>query len=268
MVQSKFTNQILHFTSYDVLKSIIKNDGLHFWASRYDCMNDSLEYKWLYEPLKEKITKNNITLKGQVDSLYELFPYVVSFSEASDTKYLWEKYGKNGNGVCLVMNRKIMLPTDEQFAKEGDYLASVRYATEQNKMAKLAEVTLEYRKEGYGTANISEEFVDEIACCPFVKCEEWSKEEEVRYVRIRERNMQVSCSENGVYFSYPQDKKCVKYCDNNGKQVPYLDIVFPKLSLEGILIGKQLNFETTEKTIKTLLQQIGYKNISVEQLMY
>ena len=80
--------------------------------------------------------------------------------------------------------------------------------------------------------------------------------------------MQVSCSENGVYFSYPQDKKCVKYRDNNGKQVPYLDIVFPKLSLEGILIGKQLNFETTEKTIKTLLQQTGYKNISVEQLMY
>ena len=71
-----------------------------------------------------------------------------------------------------------------------------------------------------------------------------------------------------MYFSYPQDKKCVKYRDNNGKQVPYLDIVFPKLSLEGILIGKQLNFETTEKTIKTLLQQIGYKNISVEQLMY
>ncbi len=34
-----------------------------------------------------------------------------------------------------------------------------------------------------GRANDSEEFVDEIACCPFVKCEEWSKEEEVRYVR-------------------------------------------------------------------------------------
>ena len=222
MVQSKLANQILHFTSCDVLKSIIKNDGLHFWASRYDCMNDSLEYRWLYEPLVEKIVRDNPTLKGQVDSLYEIFPYVVSFSGASDHQYFWEKYGENGSGVCLVMNRKIMQPTDEQFA----------------------------------------------ACCPFVKCEEWSKEEEVRYVRIRERNMQVSCSENGVYFSYPQDKKCVKYRDNNGKQVPYLDIVFPKLSLEGILIGKQLNFETTEKTIKTLLQQTGYKNISVEQLMY
>lgn len=161
-----------------------------------------------------------------------------------------------------------MQPTDEQFAKEGDYMASVRYATEQTKMAKLSEVTLEYRKNGYGTANNSEEFVDEIACCPFVKCEEWSKEEEVRYVRIRERNMLVSYSENGGRFSYPQDKKCVKYRDKNGRQVPYLDIVFPKLSLEGILIGKQFNFETTEKTIKTLLQQTGYKNISVEQLMY
>ena len=268
MVQPKLTNQILHFTSYDVLESIIKDDGLHFWASRYDCMNDPLEYKWLYEPLKEKIAKDNPNLQGQVDSLYEIFPYVISFSGASNHQYLWEKYGQDGHGVCLVMNREIMQPTVLSFIKDSDYLANVRYATEQNKMAKLSEVTLEYRKEGYGTANISEEFVDEIACCPFVKCEEWSKEEEVRYVRIRERNMQVSCSENGVYFSYPQDKKCVKYRNNNGKQVPYLDIVFPKLSLEGILIGKQLNFETTEKTIKTLLQQTGYKNISVEQLMY
>jgi predicted GNAT family acetyltransferase len=50
-----------------------------------------------------------------------------------------------------------MQPTEEQFVKEGDYLASVRYATEQNKMAKLAEVTFEYRKKGYGTANVSKD---------------------------------------------------------------------------------------------------------------
>ena len=62
MVQPKLTNQILHFTSYNVLESIIKDDGLHFWASRYDCMNDPLEYKWLYEPLKEKIGSNNIVV--------------------------------------------------------------------------------------------------------------------------------------------------------------------------------------------------------------
>ena len=268
MVQPNLPNQILHFTSCNVLESIIKDDGLHFWASRYDCMNDSLEYRWLYEPLEEKIVRDNPTLKGQVDSLYEIFPYVVSFSGASGHQYFWEKYGENGSEVCLVMNRKIMQPTDEQFAKEGDYMASVRYATEQTKMAKLSEVTLEYRKNGYGTANNSEEFVDEIACCPFVKCEEWSKEEEVRYVRIREHNMYASYSKEGGVYSYPEDTNGVKCRENNGKQIYYLDILFPKSSLEGILIGKQLNFETTEKTIKTLLQQTGYKNISVEQLMY
>lgn len=268
MVQPNLPNQILHFTSCNVLESIIKDDGLHFWASRYDCMNDSLEYRWLYEPLEEKIVRDNPTLKGQVDSLYEIFPYVVSFSGASSHQYFWEKYGENGSGVCLVMNRKIMQPTDEQFAKEGDYMASVRYATEQTKMAKLSEVTLEYRKKGYGTANNSEEFVDEIACCPFVKCEEWSKEEEVRYVRIRERNMLVSYSENGGRFSYPQDKKCVKYRDKNGRQVPYLDIVFPKLSLERIVIGKHLELETTIKVINILLQQTDYQNIDIVQSKY
>ena len=67
MVQPNLPNQILHFTSCNVLESIIKDDGLHFWASRYDCMNDSLEYRWLYEPLEEKIVRDNPTLKGQVD---------------------------------------------------------------------------------------------------------------------------------------------------------------------------------------------------------
>lgn len=79
MVQPNLPNQILHFTSCNVLESIIKDDGLHFWASRYDCMNDSLEYRWLYEPLEKKIVRDNPTLQGQVDSLYEIFPYVVSF---------------------------------------------------------------------------------------------------------------------------------------------------------------------------------------------
>lgn len=268
MVQPNLPNQILHFTSCNVLESIIKDDGLHFWASRYDCMNDSLEYRWLYEPLEEKIVRDNPTLQGQVDSLYEIFPYVVSFSGTSDHQYFWEKYGENGNGVCLVMNRKIMQPTDEQFANEGDYMASVRYATEQTKMAKLSEVTLEYRKNGYGTANNSEEFVDEIACCPFVKCEEWSKEEEVRYVRIRERNMHASYSKEGGVYSYPEDTNGVKYRENNGKQVPYLDIVFPKLSLEGIVIGKHLELETTIKVINILLQQTDYQNIDIEQSKY
>ena len=73
MVQPNLPNQILHFTSCNALESIIKDDGLHFWASRYDCMNDPLEYKWLYEPLEEKIVRDNPTLQGQVDSLYELF---------------------------------------------------------------------------------------------------------------------------------------------------------------------------------------------------
>ena len=101
-----------------------------------------------------------------------------------------------------------------------------------------------------------------------MKCEEWSKEEEVRYVRIRERNMLVSYSENGGRFSYPQDKKCVKYRDKNGKQVPYLDIVFPKLSLERIVIGKHLELETTIKVINILLQQTDYQNIDIVQSKY
>ena len=135
-------------------------------------------------------------------------------------------------------------------------------------MAKLAEVTSEYRDNGYGTANIGEEFVDDIACCPFVKREKWSKEEEIRYVRIRERNMHASYSKDGGIFSYPEDTSNVKYRNYDGKQIPYLDIVLPKLSLKRIVIGKHLDFKATKGKIKTLLQQTDYQNISVDYSKY
>lgn len=138
MVQPNLPNQILHFTSCNVLESIIKDDGLHFWASRYDCI--------------------------LVKSLLMRLPVVF-----------------------------------------------------------------------------------------FVKCEEWSIEEELRYVRIRERNMHASYSKEGGIYSYLEDTNGVKCRENNGKQIYYLDILFPKSSLEGILIGKQLNFEKTEDVIKNFI---------------
>ena len=58
------------------------------------------------------------------------------------------------------------------------------------------------------------------------------------------------------------------YRDKNGKLVPYLDIVFPKLSLERIVIGKHLELETTIKVINILLQQTDYQNIDIVQSKY
>ena len=51
MVQKKTSfDSVFHYTSERALFGIVQKDGLHFRASRYDCMNDSEEYKWLYEP--------------------------------------------------------------------------------------------------------------------------------------------------------------------------------------------------------------------------
>lgn len=44
-------------------------------------MNDSEEYKWLYEPLKVRISEEQGLSKDEVNNLYEKFPYVISFSE-------------------------------------------------------------------------------------------------------------------------------------------------------------------------------------------
>lgn len=69
-------------------------------------------------------------------------------------------------------------------------------------------------------------------------------------------------------FLYPEDTSNVKYRNRNGKQIPYLDIVLPKSSLEEIVIGKHLDFKATEEKIQTLLQQTDNENISIDYSKY
>lgn len=251
-----------HYTSVEALWGIVQKDGLHFRASRYDSMNDSEEYKWLYEPLKAKISGEQDLPVDEVNNLYEKFPYVISFSEKGDYSEMWDIYGCKGNGVCLVLNKEQTLAEARQLSnEEWDVAMPIRYADEKTKMETLAEVVEEYRNQGYGTANSQEMFEDDIYCSAFVKNKaQWEGESEFRYARIRERGMATKCSDQGIDFSYPEDKRNIQFRPD--KQTPYLEITFPLTVLDRIIAGPNIDAAGIEEISKKL-ENIVNKKIDV-----
>ena len=258
MVQEKMPfDRIFHYTSKQALLGIVQKDGLHFRASRYDSMNDSEEYKWLYEPLKVRISEEQGLSKDEVNNLYEKFPYVISFSEKEEDVAMWAKYGGGGNGVCLVLNKELIVAEAElHFKKESDVVMPVRYADEKTKMETLAEVAEKFRNQGYGTGSQQEKFEDEIYCSAFVKNKAlWEEEAEFRYARIRERGMEAKYSIQGGEFTYPEDKRNIKLRPD--KSIPYLDMVFPLQVLDRIIVGPHMDVGGMEKIKKELENTVG-----------
>lgn len=263
MVQKKTSfDSVFHYTSERALFGIVQKDGLHFRASRYDCMNDSEEYKWLYEPLKVRISEEQGLPKDEVNNLYEKFPYVISFSEREEEVAMWAKYGGGGNGVCLVLNKELIVAEAElHFKEESDVAMPVRYADEKTKMEILAEVVEDFRNQGYGTANQQEMFEDEVFCSAFVKNKAlWEEESEFRYARIRERGMVARYSVQGGKLSYPEDKCGVQIRPD--KPIPYLEIVFPLKVLDKVIVGPNID-AVGLGNIKNKLQNTVCKEIDV-----
>lgn len=76
---SKQTAILNHYTKLETLFKIIKADGLHFFATRYDFLNDKSEHNWSYKPLKEEYKRVGFCADKDFDRFYERFPYVISF---------------------------------------------------------------------------------------------------------------------------------------------------------------------------------------------
>lgn len=255
-VEEKVTvdNPIFHYTYRDALCGIVNKSGLHFRATRYDCMNDSEEYRWVYEPLKARISKEHAMSVDEVSELYEKFPYVISFSTENGQE-MWKRYGNYGKGICLVLDKKKLIAASERnFGKEWDVVMPVMYANEGNKMEKLAEVVAQYHNFGYGTKNPSEDFDDEIYCSAFVKDDaKWGIEAELRYARIRENNLFLKSGE----FSSVEDKHGVQYYLRGDKQIPYLAVNLPLEVLGGVIVGSEMDDLELEK-IREMMVDYGF----------
>ena len=108
---------LYHYTSLDAFESIVRDStseqGLCFWASRFDCFGDTREYKLGIEEIHRLLPKLEQRLPvdrrvAQSFTWEEICrnntlpnPYVVSFTDKNDNDYMWTHYGCDGRGIVL-----------------------------------------------------------------------------------------------------------------------------------------------------------------------
>jgi len=111
---------IYHYTSFDSLRGICRapssDQGLCFWATRFDCFGDKEEYKLGISVIKQLLPELEKRLQPdrRIASAFEWdeiignetlpFPYVVSFTDKKDNEYMWERYACQGKGVVIALD--------------------------------------------------------------------------------------------------------------------------------------------------------------------
>lgn len=111
---------LYHYTSFDALKSILKepssNRGMDFWATRFDCFGDKEEYRLGVETIKRllPLLEERLQPDRRVAASFvwdEIignptlpYPYVVSFTDKKENEYMWKHYSCNGKGVVIELD--------------------------------------------------------------------------------------------------------------------------------------------------------------------
>lgn len=116
-IAKNLPGKLSHYTSVDVLCSILKNKEI--WLGSTRCMNDISELSFFIDKLKEYILQvcDDEEKKKRTESFFEKihqrllneYPYALCLSKKEDDASQWERYAGNAQGVCIVFNTKKLI---------------------------------------------------------------------------------------------------------------------------------------------------------------
>lgn len=185
----RYDGFLYHYTSIDVLYSILKNKQL--WLGNTATMNDSKENKYFIELLRDKLCDNlcgnklnrcNEFFKKVFDRIKDEYPYAMCFSRLDDDAAQWERYADDAKGVCIIFNTKnVMRAFYEAYLLFGD----VYYGSdiEQHQHYKIL---YDYFMTGKlnGFSNEKGQVDNAIACGYSHKHRSFRSEQEIRVVNL------------------------------------------------------------------------------------
>lgn len=257
---------IYHYTKFDSFASMLKNAvpnnmNITFWASSAYTMDDQMEmaygYPLLAHVLSEFTKQRDLDIKQRLDILLtklsrtfsspnpdyflpkDRSPFVISFTRALHSDFMWKNYGDSGKGICLFFDQeKIKMNTDDK----KTFLYDVAYVNDKkidveiwHALIKLIEDHAELCKKIIPilTNDID---IDRLKAfllntlCPIlsalIKGEEFTDENEVRWMKLCDNT----------------EAKCRK---RNGDSINYIDVEIPLDCLVGIETGP--NFDRIDE---------------------
>ena len=219
---------VFHYTSLTSLDTILKEDGVKLWATRYGFLNDKREFVWANQVIKpelEKIAKQN----GETyDPEHQVHPYIVSFCDAEDDLTMWRLYGNDGKGVCLTFDINEMDIRFENFMAH----MSVVYANENN-IRESIELAHNIYQQDYANTRIADNYREVSA---FVKHKDYEIEQEYRIVKFVCDGFSCKYDSTKKDFckinDFTECSEDIKFRIRGNVLVPYMELTFPKVSLK------------------------------------
>lgn len=99
------TNCVGHYSSLDALSTILQEDYLTLWATRYGYLADKKEFVWARDAISKILPETAQKLGLEYDENYKVHPYILSLTNALDDRYMWQHYGNNCKGAMLILDR-------------------------------------------------------------------------------------------------------------------------------------------------------------------
>jgi len=260
IVRELYDNEkiLYHYTTIESFFNILNSNEI--WLSRYDFLNDPLEFNYAESIVKNTI-KNRNTFFKTID-WEELINYIrksiedsfiFSLSKKQDNLYLWSHYSKF-KGLCIHLSVLEHLPLNEFCAKQKDVngyeiLQGSAIYNKEKQIEIVEKIFDDYESVFYKRGNIQSEarriaLINMLTFCfSAFKQEGLINEEEYRFVFKMNKK-------NNLKFRY----------DNN-LIVPYIKIPLRIFKINGITLSPKLIDNRTIKSIDTFLK---YKGINCD----
>lgn len=214
---------------------ILQKDALHFHGSRYDCMNDPLDYLYAKEnvlPILERKYPHNF------EDMIDTIPYIVSFSKSfSIDSVMLNLYSAQAILVLESDHFPYMQWNSEEKLEKKVFYGDVYYTNNNRMIETTADLINSSEWE-------SQNKMDDYNFCsfPFIKHNSYEHENEYRLVGMGYKShigyYNPDSPDKCTFIKTQIDEKSVKLKDiHEGKLRYFRDFPLPKKSLVSIVIN-------------------------------
>lgn len=247
--------KLYHYTDLaSVLGIIQKERSLEFWGSRYDCMNDPLDFKFAWNRILPRIVKaaEDSNLHPFEKMKMVVRPFVVSFSAKEDDFLMWRLYNAK---VCLILDSEYF---DRQTLNWA--LMKCEYVTDDE-----SDIT-----KAFQTINDSLQFHPNLYAfsgriSTFIKHEAFRVENEVRLAswdcyNVHDEKISVSKLSDCNTEDISVEKEFHTRIGKNNKIVMYKKFPIDGNALSGVIVHtySEMEFESIKDALQSVLIQNGF----------
>lgn len=247
------TQFLYHYSTIEALFSgvLVKNPeseekAISLFATDHRYLNDEKEIIHGCEIMRDIMEKY---FHLNFDNDPEIFDsaessYIISFSKKNDSIPMWSTYGNRGDGIAFGFDASIVeaslgnvVPCLYSDKDVKTYLITLLKKLKEYDLPEITPIEIKCRafRLGYITCNMIAQLKNDF----------YSYEQEVRFVSRKVEN------------------KGYRY--RNNLIIPYTKQFLPKVALKKIILGPDLSFDKTKRSIQEYIKSIGFEDVEIIQ---